>query len=87
MPYHHYNKNLKTFAREHRNGGTKAEVKMWVSILRNRQMMGYQFLRQRPIGNYIADFFCKTLNLVIETDGLSHHFEETMRKDEEKQTG
>lgn len=37
-------------------------------------MLGYQFLRQRPIGNYIADFMCKELNLIIEVDGYSHQF-------------
>ena len=35
-------------------------------------MRGYQFLRQKPIGNYIVDFFCPKLNLVIEIDGESH---------------
>jgi len=35
-------------------------------------MLGYQFLRQRPIGNYVADFFCHKLKLVIEIDGESH---------------
>ena len=35
-------------------------------------MRGYAFLRQRPIGNYIADFFSKELKLVIEVDGITH---------------
>ncbi|MCW3071865.1 MAG: hypothetical protein JWO44_1755 [Bacteroidetes bacterium] len=35
-------------------------------------MMGYKFNRQKPLGNYIADFYCKALNLVIEVDGSSH---------------
>lgn len=35
-------------------------------------MLGYPFLRQRPIHNYIADFYCPTLKLVIEIDGESH---------------
>ena len=35
-------------------------------------MMGCPFLRQRPIENYIADFFCKELKLVIEIDGITH---------------
>lgn len=36
--------------------------------------MGVRFLRQRPIDNYIADFFCKELKLIIEVDGYSHNF-------------
>ncbi len=35
-------------------------------------MMGYKFNRQKPLGNYIVDFYCKRLNLVIEVDGSSH---------------
>lgn len=70
-----YNENLKQFARNNRKDGTKAEIKLWCEVLRNRQMMGYSFLRQRPIANYIADFFCKDLKLVIEVDGLTHSWE------------
>ncbi len=35
-------------------------------------MYGYQFNRQYPIGNYIVDFVCRKLNLIIEIDGSSH---------------
>ena len=66
MDNNNYNKNLKQFARNHRKDGTKAEIKLWCEVLRSKQMMGYPFLRQRPIANYIADFFSKDLNLVIE---------------------
>ncbi len=47
-------------------------------------MLGFQFLRQRPIGNYIADFMCKELNLIIEIDGYSHQFkyEKDIQRDE-----
>lgn len=53
--------------------------------LQKRQVRGYQFNRQKPLGNYIVDFYCKALNLVIEIDGGSHHFEEIMLKDIERQ--
>jgi very-short-patch-repair endonuclease len=79
-----YNKNLKNFARANRKNSTKAEIKLWCELLRNRQMLGYSFLRQRPVGNFIADFYCKELKLVIETDGLSHQFEDVIKKDKEK---
>ena len=45
--------------------------------------MGYQFMRQKPIGNYIVDFYCSKLKLVIEIDGESHVDKE--KKDEERQ--
>jgi very-short-patch-repair endonuclease len=45
-------------------------------------MMGYDFHRQRPIDNYIADFFCHELMLVIELDGFSHQLDEVIKKDE-----
>jgi len=40
-------------------------------------MLGYQFMRQKPIGNYIVDFFCSKLKLIIEIDGRDHRFKLT----------
>lgn len=37
-------------------------------------MRGYQFMRQKPIDNYIVDFYCSKLQLIIEIDGTSHDF-------------
>ncbi|MBC7390609.1 MAG: endonuclease domain-containing protein [Opitutaceae bacterium] len=79
--FHHYNHRLKKFANHHRNNSTKAEVRLWCELFRNKQMFGFSFLRQRPIGSYIADFYCKELNLVIETDGSTHFDEEVQLKD------
>lgn len=45
-------------------------------------MLEFRFLRQRPIGNFIVDFFCKELKLIIELDGYSHHIEEVAIKDQ-----
>lgn len=67
-----YNKNLTARARENRNNPTKAESKIWHEVLRMRQFANYKFLRQKPIGNYIVDFYCAELLLVIEIDGDSH---------------
>jgi very-short-patch-repair endonuclease len=78
----YYNKSLKSFARKHRNDSTKAEVKLWLEILSKKKMLGFQFLRQRPIDNFIADFFCKELKLIIETDGITHLDENVIKKDE-----
>ena len=69
---HHYNKELKMFARELRtNTISKAEKYIWKSLLSKRQT-GYKFLRQRPISNFIVDFFCPDLKLIVEIDGNSH---------------
>lgn len=85
MHNNHYNSKLKTFARDHRNDSTKAEIRIWCELLRNKKMLGYSFLRQRPIGNYIADFFSKDLKLVIEVDGLSHEREGQFEKDKARE--
>ena len=79
-----YNPKLKQLARKLRNDSTRSEIKLWKE-LQNKQVYGYKFTRQKPIGNYIADFFCNKLKLVIEVDGYSHNFEETLDKDEEKE--
>ena len=67
----YYNPKLKARARELRNNSTLSEVLLW-NQLKARKMKGYQFMRQKPIGKYIVDFFCSKLRLVIEIDGDSH---------------
>lgn len=69
LPYEIY---LKEYARKLRNNMTMAERKLWREILRKDQMEGLRFLRQKPLGVYIADFYCSKLLLVIEVDGSSH---------------
>jgi very-short-patch-repair endonuclease len=66
-----YNPKLKTLARELRNNSTLSEVLLWQN-LRKKQLLGYDFDRQKPIDNYIVDFFCNELMLAIEIDGVSH---------------
>jgi very-short-patch-repair endonuclease len=63
-------KNLKPFARENRNNLTLAEKVLWNFIKRNQ--LGVKFRRQQVIDDYIVDFVCLDLNLVIEVDGPSH---------------
>lgn len=72
-----YNKNLREKARALRTNSTFAEVILWDKVLRKKQLRGYQFLRQRPIKNYIVDFFCKKLMLIIELDGEIHRFQKS----------
>jgi len=54
--------------------------------LRAGKLKGFQFRRQRPVLDYIADFMCKELMLIIEVDGLTHQWEETIKKDQIRQT-
>ena len=54
-----------------RASATHAEAKLW-SRLRNRQLAGCKFVRQQPIGPYIADFACRERDLIIELDGGQH---------------
>ena len=67
-----YNKNLKEYARFLRRNATLAEILLW-RRLKNKQICGCDFDRQRPIGSYIVDFYCKDLELAIEIDGKSHN--------------
>ena len=67
-----YNSTLTQLARENRKNPTPAESRMWHQVLRMRCFENYKFLRQKPIDNYIVDFYCSELHLVIEIDGDSH---------------
>lgn len=58
-------------ARQLRKQPTDAEQALW-NLLRGRQLSGYKFRRQAPIGKYIVDFLCYRPGLVIELDGGQH---------------
>ena len=76
-----YEKGLRPLARANRKAMSKAEACLWKYLLSRRQLQGYAFLRQRPVGQYIADFLCKELMLIIEVDGMTHQFEEVVNND------
>ena len=81
---------IKSFARELRKDGTKGEAMLWKHVLKARQMDGYQFNRQFVVGNYIVDFICRKLKLIIEVDGSSHlqrNKEDKIRQDEIERAG
>lgn len=67
----HYDPKLKQCSRDLRNNSTLSEVLLWNQI-KGRKIKGYQFMRQKPMINYIVDFYCSKLKLVIEIDGDSH---------------
>jgi len=58
-------------ARHLRQNSTEAEICLW-NLLRARQLAGYRFRRQHPIGSYVADFACTKYHLIIEADGGQH---------------
>ena len=77
-----YNKNLKSLLPGKRKAGILCEVLFWKQV-RNKSFHGIDFDRQKIIGNYIVDFYVKTLGLVVEIDGLIH--EQKKEYDEKRQ--
>jgi very-short-patch-repair endonuclease len=67
-------------SRQLRKTMTEAERKLWW-LLRRKQLAGFRFRRQAPIGPYIADFFCPQAKLIVELDGAPHTDEEQMVRD------
>src|SRR6478735_5890185 len=79
-----YNPKFKELAKKLRQNMTFSEVKLWNEI-KNRRLMGYDFDRQKPIGNFIVDFYCKDLKLAIEIDGITHDDQDILLKDKIRQ--
>ena len=77
-----YNPKLKQLAQNLRKKSTLGEVLLW-QRLKGKAIKGRDFHRQKPIGNYIVDFFCSDLMLAIEIDGVSHEFKP--EQDEKRQ--
>ena len=78
-----YREDLKSLSRSLRGNMTDAEAKLWF-YLRRRQIANVQFYRQRPIENYIVDFYAPTVKLVVEVDGSQHLTEPAAHADEER---
>jgi very-short-patch-repair endonuclease len=62
-------------ARELRTAQTSAEVILWECV-RDRRLLSAKFRRQHPIGQYIADFYCHAVRLVVEVDGEIHNLQQ-----------
>ncbi|TNF47006.1 MAG: DUF559 domain-containing protein [Bacteroidetes bacterium] len=67
----HNQKYLKPIRKYLRNHATSAEATLW-NMLKKSQVGGYKFRRQHSIGKYVVDFYCPSLQLVIELDGEPH---------------
>lgn len=78
----HYRKYLKSYSQELRKSGNLSEVLLWHELKKNK--LGIRFLRQRPIGRHIVDFYCHRLNLAIEIDGKASH-DNKIAEDETRQ--
>ncbi|MBD2500462.1 endonuclease domain-containing protein [Anabaena azotica] len=79
-----YNPLLKEKAKQLRQNMTPGEITLW-KYLKDKQMCGYDFDRQRPIDQFIVDFYCKELMLAIEVDGYCHDSQEAQERDMERQ--
>ena len=78
--YYKWNPRLKQLGRKNRKKQTRAERILWYQVL-NESRLGVRFIRQRPILNYIVDFMCKELRLIIEVDGGYHDIPEVAEYD------
>ena len=78
-----YNKKLKQPSRDLRNNMTDAEQLLWQRI-RRKQILGLQIYRQKPILNFIVDFYCPKAHLVIECDGGQHYTAEGLEADQNR---
>jgi very-short-patch-repair endonuclease len=78
-----YRENLKKPSRQLRHSMTDTERFLW-SKLKMKQLNGYQFYRQKPIGNYIVDLYCPSAKMVIEVDGSQHFYDDGLEHDKER---
>jgi len=76
----YYNRKLKPTARTLRKNMTDSERLLW-SRIRRKQLRGFQFYRQKVVGNYIVDFYCPSAKIIVEVDGSQHYEEDGKRKD------
>jgi very-short-patch-repair endonuclease len=74
-----YKKNLKDLSKSLRNNPTEAEQCLWTRL--RLKHLGYVFYRQKPIGEYIVDFYCPKAKLVVEVDGGRHFTGDTADND------
>ena len=78
-----YNRYLKTYSRDLRKNMTDAERHLW-QYLRKKQIYGVQFYRQKPLLNYIVDFYCPAAMLIVECDGGQHYTPEGLAYDRQR---
>ncbi|MBT3667503.1 MAG: endonuclease domain-containing protein [Opitutae bacterium] len=72
MDYIPYNQSLTKRARENRKSPTPAEQKIWLFTLQGNKFKDLKFIHQKPLDEYIVDFYCSEYMLAVEIDGDSH---------------
>ena len=77
------NRELVKRARVLRSNMTRAEIILW-SRLRSKQVDGFKFRRQQPIFDYVIDFYCGKLKLIVEVDGEIHSFSDKIESDKKR---
>jgi very-short-patch-repair endonuclease len=80
--FHDASGRLFEYAITNRKNATAAEHLLW-ERLKNKQLEGYKFRRQHPIGRFILDFYCYAAKLAIEIDGNYH--EKPLQKEYDEQ--
>lgn len=75
------NSTLDEYAKKLRKNMTDEERILWYNVLRGRNP---RFHRQKIIGNYIVDFYCPKLKLIIEIDGFHHYYDENIEYDNKR---
>jgi very-short-patch-repair endonuclease len=70
-------------ARDLRHTETAAEIRLWEK-LRGRRLNGFKFVRQLPIGFYVADFACRAEKLIVEVDGDTHSTDREVAYDQKR---
>ena len=78
MPYEH--KNI-AYAKKLRKEMTPWERKLWYRFLKGYSV---RFQRQKPVGEYIVDFYCAAAKIAVELDGGGHYSPEKQKKDQER---
>ena len=74
-------RRARVLRREH----TPAEARLW-GRLRDRRLAGVKFVRQEPVGPFVADFVCREARLVVEVDGATHSTEEEIARDRRRES-
>ncbi|MBI2630736.1 endonuclease domain-containing protein [Candidatus Nomurabacteria bacterium] len=82
-----YDKNLVSKARELRKTQTNAEKIFWFEILKDKRFANLKFTSQKPVGNFIVDFYCAQFKLAIEIDGDIHKFQSVRDSERDNSLG
>jgi len=83
MIKHFYTKKALSYCKFLRNNATDSEKLLWY-YLKKKQMGGFKFRRQQPIGPYIVDFYCASVKLIVELDGSLHNHQKRKYHDLER---